>query len=158
MAQAQVAQGVLSFTAPEALLALERILRGDNVQRCFMHIDWQKATAFWQHWPRLAHLCRDAQARRAAECDGADSLALLRARLVDQVAGLLGTSAEEVDQAQPLIRLGLDSLMALELRNWMQERAHLQVTQLELLDGATIEQLLARLSGDGPHGAAGDAR
>ena len=42
---------------------------------------------------------------------------LLRSYLSEQVARVLGLSASRLDVEQPLSNLGLDSLMAVELKN-----------------------------------------
>ncbi|HRW07477.1 MAG TPA: acyl carrier protein, partial [Caldilineaceae bacterium] len=57
----------------------------------------------------------------------------------------LATSPEQVDDAQPFITMGIDSLMAVELRNQIQQTTGVTVPVTNLLDGASLAALAAYL-------------
>ncbi|MEZ4681402.1 MAG: SDR family NAD(P)-dependent oxidoreductase [Caldilineaceae bacterium] len=61
------------------------------------------------------------------------------------VARTLATNPEQVDDAQPLITMGIDSLMAVELRNQIQQATGVTVPVTNLLDGASLAALAAYL-------------
>jgi amino acid adenylation domain-containing protein len=64
--------------------------------------------------------------------------------LVGLVAGALGLPPEAVPADQPLTRLGLDSLRAIELQGTLRDRLGLPVTVAELLGGVTAGELAGR--------------
>ncbi|MET8701435.1 beta-ketoacyl synthase N-terminal-like domain-containing protein [Kitasatospora sp. NPDC004723] len=86
----------------------------------------------------------------------------LVAGLTAGVRTALGSRAATVDADAPLSGLGLDSLMAVELRNEIQGRLGVKVTVADFLKGATVrslaEQVVAGLAaGSGPEQADEDA-
>lgn len=86
----------------------------------------------------------------------------LVAALTASVRTALGSRAAAVDAEAPLSALGLDSLMAVELRNEIQGRLGVKVTVAEFLKGATVRSLAGQvvegLTATGPLAAtAGEA-
>ncbi len=119
-------QGVRSFTVRQALILLERAMQRQAIQVSVMRVDWSR----WRGLgvagrvsPRIAHLLRrqenatDGIAPENAKPQAASLDALLR----DKVARVLGTSPDRLDGDKPLLNLGIDSLMAVELRNWIEQ-------------------------------------
>lgn len=66
---------------------------------------------------------------------------LLESLLCDQVARVLGTTSDRLDTSRPLTDLGLDSLVAVELKNWTEAELGLQLPTMELLRGPSVSQL-----------------
>jgi acyl carrier protein len=52
---------------------------------------------------------------------------------------------EQLDPEQSLLAFGLDSLMAVELRNWIRERFVLEVPFTDFLEGRTISSIARML-------------
>jgi acyl carrier protein len=48
---------------------------------------------------------------------------------------------EELDVKQPLSAVGIDSLVAIELRNWTRQKLGVELSVLEILGSASIEKL-----------------
>jgi surfactin synthase thioesterase subunit/aryl carrier-like protein len=65
----------------------------------------------------------------------------LEAYLRDQVARVLRISADQLDVQQPLKAVGLDSLMAIELKNLAEQNLAVEIPATKLLEGPTIAQL-----------------
>ncbi len=149
-------QGVLSFTVPEALAALEKAMQREHVQVSVMRLDWSR----WRGLgvtgrvpPRLAHLCRDVGRHDAAPHGNlpwpdvlraaapAERRGLVEALIRDKVARVLGTAPERLDGDRPLLQLGLDSLMAVELRNWIEGELRVNLPIVELMRSPSMSRL-----------------
>jgi acyl transferase domain-containing protein/acyl-CoA synthetase (AMP-forming)/AMP-acid ligase II len=85
---------------------------------------------------------------------GPERRRLLESYLRDQAAGKLGMTPSQLDVQSPLNNLGVDSLMAAELRAQIERDVGVVVPVVQLLDGPTVaglaEWLGATLSGPGP--------
>lgn len=62
-----------------------------------------------------------------------------------RIAAILDLSAAELDLSQPLIDLGMDSIMAIELRNEILTEFQVELSMEELLEIRTPQDLMARL-------------
>jgi acyl transferase domain-containing protein/NADPH:quinone reductase-like Zn-dependent oxidoreductase/SAM-dependent methyltransferase/aryl carrier-like protein len=159
------AMGVRSFKPAEALRLLSRFLREAPANVSVMRVDWERFGNFMgvsYVAPRFADLARElsigaasspkqsASAMRKALLAAPPSerreriIALLR----EQVTRILGTSEEKLDPDRPLTDFGLDSLMAVELRNWIEGDLRLSLSSVEILRGPSLSQL-ADLLADG---------
>ncbi len=149
-------QGVLSFTVKQALECLEYAMQLRLVQLSVLRMDW----ALWRGLgvttrvsPRFAHLLRNASQTGVGSASAQMSAANLRevnseARtsmvhhaLVSKVSHLLGIPEGQLPCDTPLLELGLDSLMAVELRNWIEAQMEINVPISVLMRGGTIVKL-----------------
>jgi acyl carrier protein len=71
--------------------------------------------------------------------------------LREQVSRVLGTIAARIEVDKPLMSLGMDSLMAVELRNWVQKELRVSVPIMEMMQASSLsglaDVLLTRLGG-----------
>jgi aryl carrier-like protein len=81
--------------------------------------------------------------REAAAEDRRD---LLEGLLRDKVARVLGTAPERLDGDRPLLQLGLDSLMAVELGNWIEAELRVRLPIVELMRSPSLARLAERLA------------
>lgn len=153
-------QGVLSFTVQQALALLEKAIQREHVQVSVLRLEWSR----WRGLgvtsrvsPRFAHLCRrdDAEASPAGALPGIDAIltaapserpGLVRALLRNKVALILGTRPDRLDDTRPLIQLGIDSLMAVELRNWIEGELRVNLPIAELLRSPSVAGLATVLA------------
>jgi len=77
----------------------------------------------------------------APRWESAEAVAAMVRRKVEEVLG------GRVDAQQALTEAGMDSLMAIELRNWLMEQTGLKLSATLLFDYPTLEKLTAYLSG-----------
>jgi acyl carrier protein len=70
---------------------------------------------------------------------------LLQSYLADQVARVLGVSSSRLDVQQPLSNLGLDSLMAVELKNRIAVDLGVNMPMVKFLQGPSVEQAAVQL-------------
>ena len=155
-------QGVLSFTVRQALALLEKAMQRQHVQVSVMRVEWSR----WRGLgvtgrvsPRFAHLCGQADAGHGRAVNGtlpgrdtilaadpADRPGLLAALLRDKVARVLGTSPDRLDGDKPLLQLGIDSLMAVELRNWLEGELQVDLPIVELMRSPSVSGLAELLA------------
>lgn len=155
-------QGVLSFTVEQGLSLLERAMQRQLTQVSVMRVDWSR----WRGLgvtgrlsPRFAHLLRDRASSAAANADGPlspreavqaapleERRALIGSVLRDKVARILGDSSDRLDVEKSLVQLGVDSLMAVELRNWIEEELRVTLPIVELMRSPTLMRLAELVS------------
>ena len=79
---------------------------------------------------------------------------LLQSYLSEQVARVLGLSPSKLDLQQPLSNLGLDSLMAVELKNRIAVDLRVNVPMVKFLQGFSVDQaatqVLDQLTAEAP--------
>jgi aryl carrier-like protein len=66
--------------------------------------------------------------------------------LMAQVARVLGTQPQKIDASQSLGDMGLDSLMSLQLRNWVKSTLNVTLSSSSLLDQPSIDSLVGLLA------------
>jgi NADPH:quinone reductase-like Zn-dependent oxidoreductase/acyl carrier protein len=150
-------QGLRSFSPQEATAVLGRLLRHDSVQVGVVRMDWGQ----WRGLgagsglsARFVNLCKEGDDGRDGPSGEGVAIRktllaapaekrkeLLLNFLKEKVARVLGSSPDKVDLARPLTDLGLDSLMAVELRNWVEGELRVTLPIAELLQGPTVDRL-----------------
>jgi acyl transferase domain-containing protein/D-arabinose 1-dehydrogenase-like Zn-dependent alcohol dehydrogenase/trans-aconitate methyltransferase/acyl carrier protein len=150
-------QGLDSFSPREATAVLGQLLSQQSVQVGVVRMDWNRWTGLGVGHamsPRFSSLCKEGgNGKDGAGGDGTSiRTALLAAPaerrkellldfLKDKVARVLGSSADKVDLSKPLTEVGLDSLMAVELRNWVEGELRVSLPIAELLQGPSVDRL-----------------
>jgi acyl transferase domain-containing protein/acyl carrier protein/ubiquinone/menaquinone biosynthesis C-methylase UbiE len=148
--------GVMSLPAQQLLRILEALLRQDAVHVGVGHIDWPRLAKVHliRVSPRFAHLTEaaltDDGGGGAASLvdallavDPAERQQFLSMQIRDQLARVLGMSPAKLDVEQPLLNLGLDSLMAVEIGNQIQAMADVEVPAMKFMEGLSIAGLSA---------------
>lgn len=70
-----------------------------------------------------------------------ENMDLLISKIGERIKSLIFSSEEELDPTRRLADLGVDSLIAIEIRNWLKRMLGLEVTVLEIMGEGTIERL-----------------
>jgi amino acid adenylation domain-containing protein len=157
------AEGMGSFSPEAGLAAFERVVAANPVHIGVMPVDWTRwrlAHGDAARLPVLRDVCGNAASpapatRRVPRIDVPSVLAqpaegqtaALVAYLRRELARVLRLSEARVDVAQPLNRLGLDSLMAVELKNGIEADLGVVVPVVRFLQGPSIAQLAEQLVG-----------
>ena len=158
-------QGISSMPPPLALEALERLLASGPAQAAVLPIDWNAAARSWTPGaepPLVKDLARVRTGTAAAAArpvaDLRDQLArelpservsLVRRRIVQDALRILGvTGLDAIEPRQPLSELGLDSLMAVELRNALGAAVGRTLPATLLFKYPTVEALTTFLAHD----------
>lgn len=77
--------------------------------------------------------------------DASEARGLVTRLLVDEVARILRIPTDDIDPQRPLTEMGMDSLMALELRMAVEQRLDIELPLMALSDSTTLGGIAARL-------------
>jgi acyl carrier protein len=66
---------------------------------------------------------------------------ILYARIADQISGILMVPREDVKPDKPLEDLGLDSLIAVEPRNWLVRELEISLSVIDIADSTSVRHL-----------------
>ncbi|MBI2838246.1 MAG: amino acid adenylation domain-containing protein [Acidobacteria bacterium] len=158
--QTSPAPGMGSFSPAEGLEMLDRLLSENPVQVGVMPINWRE----WRRHhpaaaesPLLSGFPGDApsvspRAARHQDASGLAGEAILKARpeergrlvsafLGKHLARVLKLSESKLDLSRPVNKLGLDSLMAIELKNFIESELGVVVPVVAFLQGPSVTQL-----------------
>ena len=152
--------GISSLAPERALEILGRLLGQDATQVVAVPVDWKQYRAFDPAGslpPLLSELAQEGadvplSAGRTSEmrdallaAEPAQRRQLLQSYLCEQVARALGLSPAKLDAQQPLSQLGLDSLMAVELKNRIAVDLRVNVPVAKFLQGFSVDQAVTQV-------------
>jgi acyl transferase domain-containing protein/acyl carrier protein len=137
---------------------LAALLDRDVTRVAVLPMDWLEWSQLYPAFAAAPFLRRvvDGRAAVARDGDASDPVAIRAALLgahaparhemvsglvARAVAGVLRLPIADVDPVMPLRNVGLDSLMALELRNMLQHRIGVSVPLVALVEGPSINEL-----------------
>jgi acyl transferase domain-containing protein/acyl carrier protein len=172
-AQWLAAMGVRALDPPRALDALERVLASSEPQAVVATMDWSLFLPVYEAKGRRRFMDRvrgaaGADARSVGDSAFVERLAPLapaerRAAIIratrERVAGVIGTGGPEtiaLDEA--FFALGLDSLMATELRRALERQFDRALSPTLTFDYPTVSSLADYIERELFPGAGGDAR
>jgi NAD(P)-dependent dehydrogenase (short-subunit alcohol dehydrogenase family)/acyl carrier protein len=152
--------GIGSIPPRQALDLLGRLRGQGATQVVVVPVNWKQYQEFHPAGsaaPLLSELSREAAAvarptdrtseRRDAilAAEPAQRRFLLQSYLSEQVARALGLSPSRLDLQQPLSHLGLDSLMAVELKNRIALDLKVNVPVVKFLQGFSVDQAVTQV-------------
>ncbi len=152
--------GIRGIAPEQGVAVLDRLLRHDSPQVMVVPVDWRQYRQLYpagSESPLLSHLAREeadspqhtrppGEKREALlATEPGQRLQVLRSYLSEQVARVLGLAAAKVDVEQPLSNLGLDSLMAVELKNRIAVDLGVNVPMVKFLQGFSVAQAATQL-------------
>jgi len=156
-------RGMRLLQPAECVTITERLLRDQNChQAAVLDIDWRSLVKQFSHgqpplmehfsdrWEGLVGSGEQPQLDQAflqqmKFADGGRRQELLEDYLTAELARILGTSPDELDKDQPLSLVGVDSLMAMELRTNLESQLGVEIPMAFLMEGPTIVSLVSDL-------------
>ncbi|KAK1573272.1 KR domain-containing protein [Colletotrichum navitas] len=81
-----------------------------------------------------------------ADKDPTRASSIVKEALVDRVAEILRIPSSEVDASRPMYRYGVDSLVALEVRNWIAKEMKANMPLLEILSATPMEAFSVQIA------------
>jgi amino acid adenylation domain-containing protein len=143
--------GLGATTMEETLYLFSLGLPSDAVQLGTARCDWAAlarfspsvsgSNMFVEVVPRSNSGGGDSMAARILEAPAEKRLGLVEDLIAAQVGAVLGTDASRLDKDIPLTNLGLDSLMAIELVNRIEEKLGMSMPMGSVLNGPNIRDL-----------------
>ncbi len=155
--------GLRRITPPAALAALGALLDRGTTQAAVVAVDWTllaRVDAPLARTPFLAevagHLVAEAAAtpadgewrRRLAAVPAEARGTLVSEAVAEIVARVFRTPVAELRRAEPLPNLGLDSLMAVEIKNRIRADLGVDVPLARFLEGASTDALVASVQAE----------
>lgn len=145
--------GSKMITSAEAMQAMEAALRVNPTQVGVMNADWPlllKAMG-GKPVPRFEALLAgsggaESGPQNLENLDPEERRTALQPMLMAQLARVLGTQPQKIDASQSLSDMGLDSLMSLQLRNWVKSTLNLTLSASALLDQPSVDSLVGLLA------------
>ena len=149
-------RGMASMPATQGLYWLERLLRENVDQVTVMDVDWEAFTAsLGKRRPTLLQdLCVvDDQSDQAGtqvdqafrdqffQADLPTRQRLVQTYIQAELARIMGMEASALEVDEPLSSFGIDSLLALELKNNLETRLSFTLPMAALLEGPSIKSL-----------------
>lgn len=147
--------GVKPMPAGQLLKIMEKLLQHRAIQAGVGHLHWShlaKNVQMIRIPPRLVSLVEAAPGDESRApgsslveellaVDPAERHTFLSLQIRDQLARILGVSPVKLDVEKPLLDLGLDSLMAVEIGNQIKVQMGIEVPAMKLMEGLSIEGL-----------------
>lgn len=153
-------QGWTAFSMQEAGDILERIMLDNPVQQVAINVDWQKVGEFFPQnatSERFGGLTKgedevgDAKKGKGnikgtvASLPKEEQKPALVAELQKAIARIFGTDVSKVDTETPITNMGLDSLMAAQLRTWLQINLEVDYSIMKIMQIHGISQVAEQL-------------
>jgi phthiocerol/phenolphthiocerol synthesis type-I polyketide synthase C len=148
--------GAKPMSSSQALAGLPAIADSDLPEVAFAETSWNEARRFL---PILASPLfteiradggsspgDDSLLERLAGLDGEAALALLKTAVADEAANILRLPASGIDPLRPLSEMGMDSLMAVELRLALESRLRIDLPLMSLAEGTSVASIAVRLA------------
>ena len=88
----------------------------------------------------------ESLAERLASLDPEAALAMLKTVVAEEAATILRLPGEGIDPLRPLSEMGMDSLMAVELRLALENRLRVDLPLVSLTEGTSVASIAARLA------------
>jgi len=124
---------------------LEQMFGGSRSHVVSAAIEWRRFVPFYTS-RNTTGFFSDLVERRGSGKAVAQRPDEARHALVEGLARILGLAAEQIDPDVPLPRLGLDSLMAVSLRDHVAQTCGVELVPGDLLGALTVNEIAARLA------------
>ena len=149
--------GARPLPATQALSALPAICDSGLAVAGFAETNWNEARRFLPTLsaPFFAEVRGETGSlpndgslvERLSELDTEEALALLKTVVAEEAAGILRLPVAGIDEFRPLSEMGMDSLMAVELRLALESRLRIDLPLMSLAEGTSVASIVKRLAG-----------
>ncbi len=148
--------GAIPIPAAQALAALPAMLASGLPVVACAEANWSEAKRFLPVLaaPLFSEIRYRSDASRDNEAlvetlrglDAESAQGLLRSVITEEAARILRLPTGDVDPSRPLSQMGMDSLMAVELRLALENRLAIDLPLVSLAEGTSVASIAARLA------------
>src|SRR6266446_6236506 len=148
--------GAKPIPAAQALAGLPAMIASGLPMVAFAETNWNEARRFLPilATPLFSEIRGDASpspsdeslGERLASLDPEAALALLKTVVAEEAATILRLPAGGIDPLRPLSEMGMDSLMAVELRLALESRLRVDLPLMSLAEGTSVASIAVRLA------------
>jgi phthiocerol/phenolphthiocerol synthesis type-I polyketide synthase C len=148
--------GAKPMRAAQALAGLPAIADSGIAVAAFAETSWNEARRFLPILasPLFAEIRADSGSspgddsliERLAGLEPEEALALLKIAVAEEAANILRLPAAGIDPLRPLSEMGMDSLMAVELRLALESRLRIDLPLMSLAEGTSVASIATRLA------------
>jgi NADPH:quinone reductase-like Zn-dependent oxidoreductase/acyl carrier protein len=152
--------GMQSFRPTQGVKALEYMIQQDSAQLVALPVKWDeffRSLPAKTQMPILSEVAQEGSQRSKYKIDEAllrkllaaepeERSSLIESYMIEQSARVLGFSQSQLDPVKPLTDLGLDSLMALEMKNRVESSLGITLPISALLQGPSIREIAGVVS------------
>jgi acyl carrier protein len=149
--------GAKPIPAAQALAGLPAMIASGLPMVAFAETNWNEARRFLPilATPLFSEVRGNASlspsdeslGERLASLDPEAALGLLKTLVAEEAATILRLPAGGIDALRPLSEMGMDSLMAVELRLALESRLRVDLPLMSLAEGTSVASIAARLAG-----------
>ncbi|MDQ3021354.1 MAG: SDR family NAD(P)-dependent oxidoreductase [Bacteroidota bacterium] len=150
--------GISSINPEQGIRALEKAMKLDSAQIGIVPIDWSKYSEIYKH-PFISKLISKQNEKLSEEKKNAkddfitqlknsseeNHTSLLTKYFQDLISQIMGLDVEDLDIELPLNMMGLDSLMAIELKNKVNIELGVDLNLVRYMEETNIIQLAEEL-------------
>ena len=152
-------QGIGSLSPTQVLESLELLMSGEDIEVGVMPIRWSAWQERVAKWPFLADwqeiisttakISKSKLREKLEAATVSEHQELLETHIQAAVAKTLSLkNPQTIGMQQPFFELGLDSLMAVELKNLLESSLEMRLSSTLLFDYPTVETLVEYLAKD----------
>jgi acyl transferase domain-containing protein/NADPH:quinone reductase-like Zn-dependent oxidoreductase/acyl carrier protein len=148
--------GAKPMPAAQALAGLAAIADSGLSAAAFAETSWNEARRYLPILaaPLFAEIRADSGAspgddtllERLARLTTEEAVALLKTAVAEEAANILRLPAAGLDPLRPLSEMGMDSLMAVELRLALESRLRVDLPLMSLAEGTSVASIATRLA------------
>lgn len=155
--------GIGNINARRGIQSLDKALKLDTAQVSIFPMDWQKyserfGSSFTNdllekkspETDKFADTEKDDFIGRLKSADQSEHKPILISYFQDLISGIMGLEPEDFEVDQPLNTMGLDSLMAIELKNKVNTELGVDLNLVRYMEDTSILDLVEELSGQIP--------
>ncbi|RYP33861.1 hypothetical protein DL767_004591 [Monosporascus sp. MG133] len=123
---------------------------------------WRRVPRFWHYRlkdkataesPSQVQRNNSVQGQLKETRDSKEALSILEGAFATKLGAVLRSSSENIDKGAPLVTLGIDSLVAVEIRSWFLKELAVDVPVLKILGGASLVDVCRDVLGKIPAGS-----
>jgi len=144
--------GMLSINLPDAIRSYHESIELDVPQISIAKLDWSLVASFAPLLNEVSFFEEVVRSKKASGASGSfatrlrnveaeQRLELTKSFIAAQIASVFGVTPVNVDYETPITQMGLDSLMAIELKNRIEKEAAISLPMNDILSGPTLFQL-----------------